>query len=277
MDTQTNALMDRPETVPEGLPERLRDAREQAGLSRAKLAARTGIPAKSIEKFERGEQEPSVSRLLTLSQALGLSFDALIGKEESQPVPGPPPRDLAPTPSAMPPAAPVPAEEPDEADPVAEIIEELDDLRADGFDTAPRRAMALVNELRRILKFAESDELLRIAEARGLYKSECPSPSGLWDIFRQEPTTAQEYCGLLEERIIDTAILGADLFAIEAGALRKLASKLDQEFDLTRPSFLSWGEHEDFVPVIREPLRDLAFSGRPVSFQDPTKFPRRPL
>ena len=63
------------------LASRLRQARDDMGFSRAELARRTGIPAKSIEKFEFGTQEPSVSRLQALSEALEVTFQSLAGMD----------------------------------------------------------------------------------------------------------------------------------------------------------------------------------------------------
>jgi transcriptional regulator with XRE-family HTH domain len=57
------------------LKDLLRESREDMGYSRKQLAEVTGIPFKSLEKFERGEMEPTLSRAFTLARALEIPFE----------------------------------------------------------------------------------------------------------------------------------------------------------------------------------------------------------
>lgn len=54
----------------EGLVVRVRDAREDAGLSRRELSERTGIPAPTIKHFEDTGQI-SLERLLLIAETVG--------------------------------------------------------------------------------------------------------------------------------------------------------------------------------------------------------------
>jgi hypothetical protein len=111
-----------------------------------------------------------------------------------------------------------------------------------------------------------------------LYKGDCPSSSYIDDIFAVNPDDAQNFCGLIEERIVDTAILGVDLHAIERDALASLADRLSEEQDaLERPAAFgfSWGKHTDFVPLIRPFLRMMALTNNMPDFTDREVFPRR--
>jgi transcriptional regulator with XRE-family HTH domain len=74
---------------PEWFAGRLRELREQAGLSRQQLADRAGMKSEAgIRNLEQGIRRPSWDTVLALCQALGVSCDAF-----TQP-PGelPPPR-----------------------------------------------------------------------------------------------------------------------------------------------------------------------------------------
>jgi transcriptional regulator with XRE-family HTH domain len=60
-----------------GQPDRLRAAREQAGLSQAALAELTGISLKSITRYEAGDTVPRHPQLIVWSMATGFSVDWL--------------------------------------------------------------------------------------------------------------------------------------------------------------------------------------------------------
>lgn len=61
------------------LGSRLREARQDVGLSQAQLAAAVDVPQQSISKWERG-QDPSTKALVRLADALGVSIDWLAGR-----------------------------------------------------------------------------------------------------------------------------------------------------------------------------------------------------
>ena len=60
--------------------ERLKQIREQCGLSLRELAERSGVPYETIYRCERGtHHEPRVSVAAHLARALGVSLDVLAG------------------------------------------------------------------------------------------------------------------------------------------------------------------------------------------------------
>ena len=64
-----------------GLPERLRDARKQIGLSQRTVADRLGISPSIISGYETGERTPSVEILLSIAYLYRCSTDYLLGKD----------------------------------------------------------------------------------------------------------------------------------------------------------------------------------------------------
>jgi transcriptional regulator with XRE-family HTH domain len=54
-----------------GFADRLRELREQAGVSQAQLAERVGVHTLSISKLERGVHEPLWPLVLAIADALG--------------------------------------------------------------------------------------------------------------------------------------------------------------------------------------------------------------
>ncbi|GIV17165.1 MAG: hypothetical protein KatS3mg022_2600 [Armatimonadota bacterium] len=60
------------------LGERLRSARKRAGLSLHKVAARVGVSAQAISKYERGLDIPSSTVLIRLAGELGVSLEWLL-------------------------------------------------------------------------------------------------------------------------------------------------------------------------------------------------------
>ena len=58
----------------------IKDAREAAGISQAELAERIGTTRQQIGKYETGEQDMTVARLVQIATALGVEPDRLIEK-----------------------------------------------------------------------------------------------------------------------------------------------------------------------------------------------------
>src|SRR6266542_3632467 len=65
-----------------GMATSIRFHRDRLGLSRPQLARRAGLPERTIERLEAGKNAPSVRVLLALSEALGVSTDALLQEPE---------------------------------------------------------------------------------------------------------------------------------------------------------------------------------------------------
>lgn len=255
----TMQVKDLPENEADTLATRLREAREGLNLSRADVSKRTGIPAKSIEKFEFGTQEPSVSRLMDLANVYGKSIGALIGQAEMPSGDDPAPPSVSPVKVTVIPTANDDAPE----DRVIAILDELDALREAGFVRSYRTASALIEAYGRKVKFLEPDTLLALADERDLYRGECPNVSGLFDLFTRDPDKAETYCGNVEERILDTALLGVDLYGVDHKALTVIAKRLSEDHEeIETPGFLgSWGPHTELVPMIRPVARAVALKG----------------
>lgn len=265
----TTQVKDLPETQSNTVATRLREARDERGLTRSEVTTATGIPVKSIEKFENGNQEPSVSRMVTLCELYEVSAAHILGQENV--LVDEVTDDVEAKGMAL---AVIKNENADDGPEV--ILDELDGLRANSFDGSQRRAMALIGELVRMLRFLEPGELLQVANDRDLFEDECEGQSSLLDIilgaFNVDPMEGQKYCGLIEERIIDTAVFGTDLYAIKMAPLEVLADELG----IMAPGlFFSWEDQAELVPAIRARLRELVFSEDAPQFEDQEKFPRR--
>ena len=70
---------------------RLREAREERGLTQVDLAVAIGVAPSMISHFESGKRPIALRRLLELARALNISTDRLLGKEgrpKETPMPG---------------------------------------------------------------------------------------------------------------------------------------------------------------------------------------------
>ena len=70
--------------------ERIAELRHKCGLSQAELAKPLGLSASTIAMYEQGKREPSVSILIALAAALGVTIDYLLT--------GQPPQQIIPVP-----------------------------------------------------------------------------------------------------------------------------------------------------------------------------------
>ena len=59
-------------------PARLRELREQKGLSREQVAVNAGTSSHSVAKLEQGTRAPSLELAWRIAQALGCSLDDLV-------------------------------------------------------------------------------------------------------------------------------------------------------------------------------------------------------
>lgn len=64
--------------TPSPFPARLRHLREQAGLSVPDLARAVGVSRQQIHGYESGKNEPRLSTLLRLAEALGVTVSTLV-------------------------------------------------------------------------------------------------------------------------------------------------------------------------------------------------------
>ncbi len=61
--------------------ERLKELRQENGLSQAQLAKRAGCSQPMITLWEKGECEPTASYIIKLADILNCTTDYLLGKE----------------------------------------------------------------------------------------------------------------------------------------------------------------------------------------------------
>jgi putative transcriptional regulator len=66
---------------PTGFGARLRDLRTEAGLSQRELAERAGCNVFTVNKLERGVQEPAWPLVLALAKALSVSTEEFVSSE----------------------------------------------------------------------------------------------------------------------------------------------------------------------------------------------------
>ena len=62
--------------------DKIKDLREEKGLSQMELANATGISQSAIARWELGKSEPTASALITLSKFFGESVDYILGLED---------------------------------------------------------------------------------------------------------------------------------------------------------------------------------------------------
>ena len=67
----------------DGLGGRLREARQQRGLSLRSVAQSLGVSASLVSQVEMGKTQPSVATLYAMANHLGVSLDALVGREHN--------------------------------------------------------------------------------------------------------------------------------------------------------------------------------------------------
>lgn len=256
----------------EEIGQKLRTAREAAGMTRPDLSKATGVPTKSIEKYETGVQEAGVCRMGEIAQVLGVRIEDLIGIKVPAPA----------IPSEDPPwDTDEPAEEALPLQLARATLETLDRMRLAGFDQTPRKAQALVEQARRELGFLEIDELEVLAKERGLYCDGCEGSAdvSITAVFSTmyAAETKQEailFSHNVAERLIDTSVLGVDLWSIEFDAVTDFADRLQEDGLLEdRPWF--WGDHAKAIPIIRPAAHQKALHGSSLPKDNPALFPAR--
>lgn len=73
--------MTRPRT-PTAFGRRLRELREERGVSQQELERRSGIAHQTIHHYEHGDGSPNWTTVLKLARALGVTPDAFLGEDE---------------------------------------------------------------------------------------------------------------------------------------------------------------------------------------------------
>lgn len=59
----------------------IRRIREEKGYNRRMLAEESGISYTSLDNWEHGKSFPNVINLITVADVLGVTLDALVGRE----------------------------------------------------------------------------------------------------------------------------------------------------------------------------------------------------
>ncbi len=66
----------------EKFPERIKDLRDEKGISQERLADELGVSHGTISLWETGKREPKLSNLILLAEYFGVSIDYLAGLED---------------------------------------------------------------------------------------------------------------------------------------------------------------------------------------------------
>jgi len=252
--------------------DKIRSGREAKGLSRAALAKETGIPAKAIEKFEYGEQEPSATRLRTLCRTLDIPLSDMLGQEVDEGDADTPPWEDAPAPAASF-AAPQPV---DAADRFEAMLAYLDDARRAGFPDGARGYFATAEDALNLARHLERDELAELAAEWELYQAKDDEASALPLETSDAPETWMAKCCDFANRLIDAAVLGVDLYSIKLDALERLANELAGDGRVRTPGiFESWEDHGEIIAAMRLALWAQAVMGTGPNFRDGKRFPKR--
>lgn len=227
---------------------RLRLVRERERFTRPALSKETGIPLKSLEKFEYDELEPNISRLKLLAETLNVTSEYLMnGSREAEQVTVP--EKISP-------------DQPSNAS-IAEQLQQLDEMRLKGFSKFWRSAPRLFSIVEAEIGKLDAEDLLDLAEARQL------APISL------EGPLDQEQLGEVQQRILDTAYFGIDLHRIQTKALEDLSENHDLDPDEKGILFSSWSNELSLISALREPLRMQSFAPNPDDLCDEKKYPKR--
>lgn len=60
---------------------RIKELREEAGISQQMLAKAIGVSQKAVDYWERGVNEPKASYIIKLADFFGVSADFLLGRK----------------------------------------------------------------------------------------------------------------------------------------------------------------------------------------------------
>jgi len=242
--------------------ERLMQARNTAMLSRSQLATASGIPAKAIEKFEYGTQDPTISRVKTLAQVLNVEVDYLMTGEGV----------------TMPTIEPVVSDDVasnmlgGELEQITQKLSYLDELREDGFQKKWRTAPRLFEEVQKSMQKLSLDDVLDLGEARELF----PVSEELLDQYQEMDGEEREaFIDNLIERVLDTAYFGLDLHTIRKSDLVDLAHCYDLDGDDTNFWGSKWSGQAAIVSALQYTMRHLALKGQSPDFMDEKEYKQR--
>lgn len=61
--------------------DRIRELREQSGLSQKEIAAELGMQLTQYRRYENGERKPAIDFLIQIADKYGVTLDYLVGRE----------------------------------------------------------------------------------------------------------------------------------------------------------------------------------------------------
>ena len=67
-------------------PQRLQELKQRQGVMQKDVASAVGVPLRTYQRYERGENEPQLSTLIRIADFYGVTLDYLAGRSD---VPGP--------------------------------------------------------------------------------------------------------------------------------------------------------------------------------------------
>lgn len=255
------------------LAARLQHARKAANMSRAELARRTGIPAKTIEKVEYGTQELTVSRLQSVCDEIGIDILWLISGEaeaaeddvtgeaiasQDQPRPSGNSRQKG---TAIP---PVPASHMTTAD---GLLSEIEGMFEQGYEDSPRKALAYYDAAVSAMRFLDPVELVELAKHRGMRRRNLPTADTLHNALLADIEAGEALCTAFVQRIADFHFFGEDLHDKDMNALQALAERLE----LGGGGFFGWESKEALIAALRPVLKRRAIAGETTVFSDETE------
>lgn len=236
--------------------ERLKQLREAKRYSRSALAKETGIPEKSLEKFEYGSATPTIDRLYKLAEVLDVTTQHLLDGDT-----------------------------PDEEDEIE--LDEIDDLdegliemkcdhidvlREGGFHISWRSAPKLIAEIMSDIATYDLDILLDLAENRGLFVI---TSDEIATLTKATGKTKTEMFAEIVERILDTLYFGVDLYAIRKKDLITLADDLELKGDVEGFLSTSWSSIAAIVTALRPYCRAEALKSKAPDFENDETFKAR--
>ncbi|MBV6633036.1 MAG: helix-turn-helix transcriptional regulator [Alphaproteobacteria bacterium] len=234
--------------------ERLRAAREQAGLSRNDLAEKTDLTLRIIEKFEQGLQEPNLSRLVAICEALGCSTDHIAFGTDDAP-------------------EHIDHQDADYEDerggnPVLSIFYEtraaglliaIDEMRVGEFSGNRRKLGPMVGDLEASLRYLDPEELIDLAIERDIAKLSDGQWQELASVAFENATDDQKHqLDAVGKRIIDTALFGVDLETMTDEQLEALDDQLSGK------PFVQLFEGKDLISGLRMRMRSAITEGGPI-------------
>ena len=239
---------------------RLRSERDKQGLSRPALSKLTDgtLSARVIDHLENGTTDATGPRVEVLSKALDVNRNWLMfgepvsgNQENDNPVSAPDDHPVYPgdvpekalmtlesapeSPKKALGALGVPDASRQYFDAMRQALSHIEQLREDGLEKHPRKLPKLLDKAVEIGQCLEQSDLKKLAEIRSV------DIAGFSDDSLQEELFAE-----ITLRLIDTALLGMDLYVLDMDTLEAYAEKAD----VSSP-FLGWKNHEKIVRNVR--------------------------